>query len=85
MPVTASLSKAFYDRLGEQITNEIVDWFNSVDTELREHNDQQWSRFEAKLEAALKSMKSELLTWMFAFWATTMLSLVGLLFRISSR
>ena len=28
MPVTAKLSKLFYDRLGEQIANELVEWFN---------------------------------------------------------
>jgi len=27
MPVTAKLSKAFYDRLGEEVANELVDWF----------------------------------------------------------
>jgi hypothetical protein len=27
MPVTAKLSKAFYDRLGEAIANELVDWW----------------------------------------------------------
>jgi len=26
MPVTARLSKLFYDRLGEQVANELVDW-----------------------------------------------------------
>jgi hypothetical protein len=26
MPVTARLSKAFYDRFGEQVANELVDW-----------------------------------------------------------
>ena len=26
MPVTARLSKLFYDRLGEAVTNELVDW-----------------------------------------------------------
>jgi hypothetical protein len=31
MPVTARLSKQFYDRLGEAVTNELVDWFNQVD------------------------------------------------------
>jgi hypothetical protein len=31
MPVTAKLPKLFYDRLGEQIANELEDWFNQVD------------------------------------------------------
>jgi hypothetical protein len=31
MPVTARLSKAFYDQLGEGVANELVEWFNMVD------------------------------------------------------
>ena len=35
MPVTAKLSKQFYDRLGEDIANELVEWFNAVDATYR--------------------------------------------------
>ncbi len=31
VPVTAKLSKRFYDVLGEDVANELVDWFNAVD------------------------------------------------------
>ena len=54
MPVTAKLSKLFYDRLGEDVANELVDWFNAVDAtyraDLRELNELNFSRFDAKLE-----------------------------------
>ena len=54
MPVTAKLSKQFYDRLGEAVTNELVDWFNQVDAaykfDLREMNEMNFARFDAKLE-----------------------------------
>lgn len=54
MPVTAKLSKQFYDRLGEAVTNELVDWFNQVDAaykfDLREINEMNFARFDAKLE-----------------------------------
>ena len=54
MPVTAKLSKRFYDTFGEQIANELVDWFNKVDetyrTDLRELNELNFARFDAKLE-----------------------------------
>ena len=54
MPVTARLSQVFYDRLGEQIANELVEWFNQVDTQyrsdLRELNEQNFARFDAKVE-----------------------------------
>jgi hypothetical protein len=33
--VTARLSKLFYERLGEQLANELVDWFNQVDATYR--------------------------------------------------
>ncbi len=63
MPVTAKLSKAFCDRLGEQVANELVEWFNAVDltyrTELRELNDLHFARFEATLEARLAELKAE--------------------------
>ena len=28
MPVTAKLSRKFYETFGDEITNELVDWFN---------------------------------------------------------
>ena len=89
MPVTAKLSKHFYDVLGEDVANELVDWFNQVDatyrSDLRELNELNFARFDAKLEqriagsearliAAIHEMKAELLKWMFgtifAAWAT---------------
>ena len=54
MPVTARLSKRFYDRLGDDIANELVDWFNSVDAtyrlDLKEQNELNFARFDAKVE-----------------------------------
>lgn len=53
MPVTAKLSKLFYERFGEQIANELVDWFNAVDatyrSDLRELNETNFARFDAKV------------------------------------
>jgi hypothetical protein len=55
VPVTAKLSRRFYDRFGDDIANELVDWFNKVDAtyrfELRELNEVNFGRFDAKLEA----------------------------------
>jgi hypothetical protein len=54
MPVTAKLSHKFYERLGEDIANELVDWFNAVDAtyrnDLRELNELNFQRFDAKVE-----------------------------------
>ncbi|HET8770595.1 MAG TPA: hypothetical protein VFM71_06410 [Gemmatimonadaceae bacterium] len=57
MPVTARLSQLFYDRLGEQVADELVGWFNTVDDtsrrDLRELNELNFARFDAKLEQRL--------------------------------
>ena len=54
MPVTAKLSREFYDRFGDKIANELVEWFNQVDAtyrgDLRELNEINFARFDAKLE-----------------------------------
>jgi hypothetical protein len=64
VPVTAKLSKRFYDVLGEDIANELVNWFNAVDlayrTDLREWNELNFARFDAKLEQRLAELRAEL-------------------------
>lgn len=54
MPVSAKLSQAFYDRLGHPVADEMVEWFNQVDAasrnELREINELNFARFDAKME-----------------------------------
>jgi hypothetical protein len=85
VPVTARLSKQFYERLGEDVTNELVNWFNAVDAtyraELREVNELNFARFDAKMGERLAELKADMLKWMFAFWAPTALGVVGLLLR----
>ena len=91
MPVTARLSKRFYDVFGEEIATELVDWFNAVDAtyraDLRELNELNFGRFDAKLEQRLAELRAELvkeladvksgLKWMLAFWAPTALAVIG--------
>lgn len=81
MPVTARLSKRFYDVFGEEIANELVNWFNQVDetyhADLRELNELNFARFDAKMEQRLAQVKSDLVKWMFAFWAPTALGVIG--------
>lgn len=93
MPVTARLSKRLYDVLGEDVANELVDWFNTVDVtyraDLRELNDLNYARFEAKLEQRLAELRTEiaglrteLVRWMFGFWVSTLLGIAGLLIAL---
>jgi hypothetical protein len=64
VPVTAKLSKAFYDRLGEEVADELVEWFNQVDAtyraDLRALNELNFARFDAKLEQRLAELRAEL-------------------------
>ena len=89
MPVTAKLSRKFYETFGDEIANELVNWFNDVDAtyrgDLRELNELNFARFDAKLEQRLAELKAELraeiqavradlVKWMFVFWAPTALA-----------
>jgi hypothetical protein len=82
------------------VANELVDWFNAVDptyrANLRELDDLNFARFDAKLEQRLAELRAELreeigrlrldlLRWMFGFWATTMLTLAGLTIALLHR
>lgn len=55
MPVTAKLSRRFYEAVGDDVANEFVEWFNTVDatyrTDLREINELNFARFRAETEA----------------------------------
>ncbi len=63
MPVTARLSKRCYDKFGDEIANELVEWFNSVDStyraELRQLADDYFARFDAKLAQRVAELRSE--------------------------
>lgn len=71
MPVTAKLSKLFYERLGEQIADELVGWFNAVDatyrSDLRELNELNFARFDAKLEQRFAQFELKIEQRMAAF------------------
>src|SRR5881392_3470919 len=81
MPVTAALSQKFYEKLGEDVTNELVNWLNAVDAtyrgELRELNEANFARFDAKLGERLAELESRLTWRMFAFWVPTALATIG--------
>ena len=64
MPVTAKLSRKFYDKFGDEITHELVEWFNQVDAtyraDLRDLNELNFARFYAKLEQRLAELEARL-------------------------
>ncbi len=63
MAVTAKLSRKFYETFGDEIANELVEWFNQVDatyrTELRELNELNFARFDAKLEQRVAELDAK--------------------------
>ena len=63
MPVTAKLSRKFYEKLGDDVANELVEWFNAVDAtyraDLRELNELNFARFDAKLEQRLAELDAK--------------------------
>jgi hypothetical protein len=64
MPVTAKLSRKFYERFGDELTSELVEWLNQVDAtyrgDLRELNELNFARFDAKLEQRTAELRAEM-------------------------
>ena len=65
MTVTGKLSRKFYEKLGDDVAAELVDWFNAVDatykSELKETNELNWERFKTTLHQEISSLRAELL------------------------
>ncbi len=61
--MTARLSRRFYETFGDDIANELVEWFNRVDdayrSEFQDLFDVHFARFDAKLEQRLAEMRAE--------------------------
>jgi hypothetical protein len=88
VPVTARLSRRFYEVLGEDVADELVDWFNAVDlthrAELRALNKVNFAlgieiagrRPEFRTE--LQRVRAELVFTMFVFWVLNLVGTAGL-------
>lgn len=64
MPTSPRLSKRLYDQLGAETAAGLLEWFDSVDTtyrsELREINEFNFARFDARLEQRVAELRVEL-------------------------
>jgi hypothetical protein len=64
MPIAVKFSEQFYRKLGHEAVDEMVDWFNAVDAtyrgDLRELNEHNFLRFDAKLEQRLTQLDAKL-------------------------
>jgi hypothetical protein len=92
MPITAKLSRKFYDKLGDDVANELVEWLNAVDTSYRQEFkdlfEANFGRMEARLEARLvqqsagfdvklQQAETRLVRWMFGFWIGAIFAIIG--------
>ena len=53
MPITAKLSNKFYEKLGDDVANELVEWLNLVDTSYRQE-------FKDLFDANFRRLQSEM-------------------------
>ena len=102
MPVAVKLSQRFYQKFGHELVDELVDWFNQMDatyrTDLREFNEINFARFDAKLEQRLAEtratlrtelhrdiadLRAALIKWMFVFWVGNVATTAGLVFALA--
>jgi hypothetical protein len=63
MPVAVKFSEKFYEKFGHELTDEFVSYLNQIDTsyrtELRELNELNFARFDAKLEQRVAELRAE--------------------------
>jgi len=64
VPVMLKPSKELVEQLGDQVTSELVGWFNTMYAsqkgDLREMNEQNFARFDAKLEQRVAELHAKL-------------------------
>jgi hypothetical protein len=92
MPVAAKFSQRFYDKFGHELTDELVSYLNQIDSsyrsELRELNELNFARLDAKLEqrtaelpmefkTGLAALETKLIRWMVVLWAGSTLTILG--------
>ena len=93
----AKLSRKFYDKLGDDVANELVEWFNLVDatyrSDLRELNElnfarfdakveQRWAQLDAKLEQRLAQLEARLTKQLFGLWVAQAATTVALVLGV---
>lgn len=82
--------RTFYERFGDDIANELVEWFNAVDatyrSDLREFNELNYARFEARLDQRITELDAKLETRLtkrlFGFWIAQAATTAGLVFGV---
>ena len=78
MPVTAKLSQKFYQRLGDEIATELVEWFNAVDATYRSEVRAIADAQSARIDAQFGQLRAELRQEMAVLESSLRRDLVGL-------
>lgn len=60
MPVTARLSQRFYERFGDDVANELVDWMNAVDTSYRAEFRELFEAHFGQVRAEMGTIRAEM-------------------------
>jgi hypothetical protein len=64
VPITAKLSNKFYEKLGDDVANELVEWLNLVDTSYRQEFkdlfDANFRRLESEMRGLREHVEGEL-------------------------
>jgi len=91
----AKLSERFYQKFGHELVDELLGVLNQMDAtyhdDLRELNEVNFARFDAKLDqrmaelrtefrTAMADQRAELIKWMFVFWIGNVATMAGLMF-----
>lgn len=88
MPVTAKLLRRFYETFGQELTTELVDWANEMDTgqEVRMNAlaERYFQRFDERLERRMAELRAELIKWMFTLWAGSAVTTVATVWGVVS-
>ncbi len=97
MPITAKLSRQFYEKLGDEVADELVNRFNAVDLSYREEFrdlfEAHFGRLEARLaqqtaelrsdfDVKLQRQETRLIRWMFGFWIGAWVTIAGTVFAL---
>ena len=59
MPVTAKLSRKFYEKLGDDVANELVEWLNAVDTSYRQEFKDLFEANFGQVRAEMAQLRAE--------------------------
>lgn len=92
MPITSKLSRKLYETFGDEAAADMVDWMHHVDAqraELRELNELNFARFEARLaqfeativgrlESKIEQRTADLMKWSFLFWVGAVAAIAAL-------